>query len=129
MNERGFTLVELIISIVILAVAILALGSSTASLTTVAREAEVNALAIQACEDRIEGIRLHPIYQQLDSLYTESQSDISGMPGFKRTTSITRVIRDGDREGKFIDFTRITVEVEAPGLRSPTSRTVSIGQF
>lgn len=129
MNDRGFTLVELIISIVILAVAILALGSSTASLTTVAREAEVNALAIQACEDRIERIRLHPIYQQLDSLYSESQSDIAGMAGFKRSTSITRIIRDGEREGKFIDFTRITVKVEGPGLRSPASRTVSIGQF
>lgn len=128
MNKNGFTLVEMIVSIVILTVAVLALGSSTASLTRVAMGAEKNALAIQACEDRIARIRLHPIYQELDSLYTESGTEIPGLEGATRSTEITRIIEDGEREGKFIDFTRITVEVDGPGLMNPVSRSVSIGK-
>ena len=128
MNERGFTLVEVIISVVILAVAILSLSSSTASLVRVAVDVEKNALALQACEDRIARIRLHPIYQQLDSLYTESGAEILGLEGFTRSTEITRIITDGEGEGKFIDFTRITVKVDGRGIGKPISRTVTIGK-
>lgn len=129
MNQKGFTLVEMIVSIVILSVAILALSTSTASLTTLALETENRALALQACEDRISTIRLHPIYQQLDSLYTENGSSVVGLSGYTRNTEITRLISEGEREGKFIDFTRITVSVNGPGLSEAISRSVTIGQF
>lgn len=119
---------EVMISMVILTVAILALSSSTASLSRIAMEAEKKALALQACEDRIARIQLHPIYQQLDSLYSESGTEVIGLDGYTRNTEITRIISDGESAGKYIDFTRITVRVEGPGLREPVSRTVSIGK-
>jgi prepilin-type N-terminal cleavage/methylation domain-containing protein len=128
MKKNGFTLVELIVSVVILGTAILGLSSSTARLTRVALDAEKNALALQACEDRIARIRLHPIYPELDSLYTESGTPVVGLEGFSRTTQITRVIEDGEREGKFVDFTRVTVLVSGPTLGKPVSRTVTIGK-
>jgi prepilin-type N-terminal cleavage/methylation domain-containing protein len=129
MSEKGFTLVEMIVSIVILSAAILALSTSSSSLARVALETETRALALQACEDRIATIRLHPVYQQLDSIYTENGSEVLGMSGYSRNTDITRIIEDGEREGKFIDFTRITVTVSGPGLSKAISRSVSIGQF
>ncbi len=129
MNNKGFTLVEMIVSVVILAVAILALNSSTASLARISMEAEKKALAVQACEDRISYIRMHPVYQQLDSFFTESNGTVVGMSGFSRKTDITRVITQGEREGKYIDYTRITVTVDGPGLEEAISRTVTIGQF
>ena len=127
--EQGFTLIEMIVSVVILSVAILALSTSTTRLVRVAVSAETNALALQAVEDRISEVRLHPIYQQLDSLYTESGVTVPHMDGFTRATKIDRIIKDGERAGKFIDFTRITVSVDGPGLGVPVSRTITIGGF
>jgi prepilin-type N-terminal cleavage/methylation domain-containing protein len=129
MSKNGFTLVEMIVAITILAAAILALSTSSSSLARVALETETRALALQACEDRIAEIRLHPIYPQLDSLYSENGSGVVGLEGFSRNTEITRIIREGEREGKFIDFTRITVTVNGPGLSNAVSRSVSIGHF
>jgi len=127
MNRKGFTMVEMIISLVILGVAILGLTSTTARLARVAVEAETKALALQAVEDRLSRVRLHPVYQQLDSLFSESGATIPNLPDFTRSTSLTRIIEPGEREGKYIDFTRITVTVNGPGLVEPISRTVAVG--
>jgi len=127
MNNKGFTMVEMIISLVILAVAILGLSSTTARLARVAVVAETNALALQAVEDRISRIRLHPVYQQLDSLFSESDVEVPGFPEYTRSTNLTRILLPGDRDGKYIDYTRITVTVDGPGLTEPISRTVALG--
>jgi prepilin-type N-terminal cleavage/methylation domain-containing protein len=127
-NRRGFTMVEMTISVVILSTAILALGSTTTSLSRISVVAENNALALQACEDRLARIRLHPIYQELDSLYTESGATIPGMDGSTRQTKITRIIREGAQPQKFVDFTRITVIVDGRKLSDPVSRTITIGR-
>ncbi len=127
MNAKGFTMVEMIISVVILAVAILGLSSSTSRLARTAVDAERSALALQAVEDRISRIRLHPIYQQLDSVFTESDAEVPGLPDYARSTNITRILDPGERDGKYIDYTRITVTVTGPGLPEPVSRTVALG--
>jgi len=127
MNNKGFTLVEMIISLVILAVAIMGIGSTTARLARVAVEAENSGLALQAVEDRISRIRLHPIYQQLDSIFTESDVDVAGLPDYKRSTSLTRVTEKYGKYKKDVDYTQITVTVNGPGLAEPISRTVAIG--
>ena len=127
MNRKGFTLVEVTISLVILALAVLGLTSTTARLTRVAVEAEARALALQAVEDRISRVRLHPVYQQLDSVFSESGSEIPGLPDYTRSTTIMRVLQEGSTPGKYIDYTRITVTVDGPGLNKPLSRTVAVG--
>jgi prepilin-type N-terminal cleavage/methylation domain-containing protein len=127
MNNKGFTMVEVVTSLVILALAIIGLSSTTAHLARVAVDAENRALALQAVEDRISMVRLHPIYQQLDSLFTESEAEIPNLPDYTRSTELTRVILPGEREGKYIDYTRITVTVDGPGLEEPISRTIAVG--
>jgi len=127
MNNKGFTMVEVITSLIILAVAIIGLSSTTARLARVAVDAENRALALQAVEDRISMIRLHPIYQQLDSVFTESEAEIPNLPDYTRSTELTRIIQPGATSGKYIDYTRITVTVDGPGLQEPISRTVALG--
>ena len=127
MNNKGFTMVEVVTSLVILAVAIVGLSSTTARLARVATDAETRALALQAVEDRMSHIRLHPVYQQLDSVFTESDAEVPGLPEYTRSTTLTRIIEPGEREGKYVDYTRITVTVEGPGLEDPISRTVALG--
>jgi Tfp pilus assembly protein PilX len=127
MNQRGFTTVEAITSLVILAVAVVGLSSTAARLARVANEAETRALALQAVEDRLSRVRLHPVYQELESVFSEIDAEIPGLPEFTRTTALNRVVRPGQREGKYIDFTRITVTVDGPGLEDPISRTAAVG--
>ena len=126
MKRNGFTMVEVIISIVVLSVAVLAISSSASHLAQVSADAERRALALQAVEDRLALVHLHPIYTQLDSIYTESNSTIPGLPGYTRRTAISRILQTGEG-GKYIDFTRITVTVEGPQLPAPLKRTVVIG--
>ncbi len=127
MNNKGFTMVEMIISLVILAVAVLGLSSTTARLARVAVTAENNALALQVVEDRISRVRLHPVYQQLDSIFSESAVEVPGLPDYTRSTNLTRIILPGERDGKYVDYTQITVTVNGPGLTEPISRTVALG--
>jgi prepilin-type N-terminal cleavage/methylation domain-containing protein len=126
MRPRGFTLVEVIISVVILGVAILGLSAAATSLIGNSTEATAHARALAAVEDRMAQIRMHPVYEQLDSLFSESEVTIDELPGYTRSTSITRIEQDGTG-GKVIDYTRITVSVEGPGLDPSISRTVEIG--
>ncbi len=127
MNNKGFTMVEVTISLVLLALVILGLGSTTARLTRVAVDAEAKGLALQAVEDRLSMVRLHPIYQQLDSIYSESGAEVPGLPEYTRSTNLVRIIETGATPGKYIDYTRVTVTVNGPGLSAPISRTVEIG--
>ena len=127
MNTKGFSMVEVVTSLVILAVAMVGLGSTTARLARVADDAEIRALARQAVDDRIARIRLHPAYEDLDSVFSEGGAEVQGLPEFRRSTTVTRIRAPGEGEGKRLDYTRITVSVAAPGLESPVSKTVVLG--
>jgi type II secretory pathway pseudopilin PulG len=126
-NQRGFSLVEATTSLVVLAVAILGLTATSARLTQVTAEAENRALALQVVEDRISMIRLHPVYQELDSLFSETGSEIPELPTFTRSTSLSRIRQPQGDNGRYLDYTRITVTVSGPGLNEPVSRTVAVG--
>jgi len=125
--RRGASLVEVTISLVILVVAIFGLGSTAARLTRVTFEAEARSLALQAVEDRLSLIRMHPVYLQLDSVFSEEGTEVPGLPGYTRSTVLHRVREPGSRPGKCLDYTRITVTVDGPGLSEPMARTIAVG--
>jgi hypothetical protein len=127
MSSRGSSTLEVTISLSILAVALFGLGSTTARLTRVAVDAEIRAIALQAVEDRISRIRMHPAYQELASVFAESDSEMPELPGYQRTTVLRRVMEPGSIPGTRVDYTQITVTVDGPGLAKPISRTVAIG--
>jgi hypothetical protein len=126
-SKKGSSTVEVTISLVILAFALFGLGSTTARLTRVAVGAELRSLALQAVEDRVFRIRLHPDYQHLDSLFSESESEVPEFPGYHRSTVLRRVREPGKIPDRYLDYTSITVTVDGPGLARPISRTVTIG--
>ena len=128
MKTKGFTLVEVIVSVVILAVAILGLSAATTSLIGRSTEATTHARALNVVEDRLALIRLHPIYEELEDLFVESDEKVPELPEeFRRSTSITRVRQAVPGGPFFIDYTRITVSVDGPGLDQPISRTAEVG--
>lgn len=122
-SRGGFTLVEIIVALVILATAVLGLGSSAAKLTTVAAGAELRALALYSVEDRITEVRLDTRYAELDSLYGGVEADALGLPGFTRTTTVTHVTK---ADGEPVDYKVVSVVLAGPQLSTPVSRRILV---
>lgn len=125
-EQNGFTLIEIMISVVILSVAILGLGASTSQMMTPVGEAEIEFLAMQAAEDRLAEISLDPRYGILDSLYAGADTAVLGLPGHTRTTGLTRTQAAGTG-GKVVDYWTVTVAVTGGRLTNSISRKLVIG--
>lgn len=124
-RRAGFTLLELIVAMVILSVAILGLGSTTASLVRSVAEEEIRFAAVQVVEDRISEIRMDPRYGGLEALYQEEESDLAGMDGFTRRTEVER-FEAPTSGGRVFDYTVVVVTVDGPGLENPISRRFAV---
>jgi len=127
LNDRcgGFTVVEVLVALVILAAGLLATAVSTSRLSTASASAESEAVAIQAVDDRLGLVLSTPSYGALDSLFDATEDNVP-REGFTRTTSVSRVQEDL-AGGRVLDYTRVTVRVEGPGLESPITRSAVRG--
>ena len=125
-DKRGFSLVEMMIAIVILTVAILGIAASAGRLSGAAGEAEVKAIAVQSVEDRINFVRLDPIYDSLTARYSTTESVVVGLPGVSRQTAVTRY-QVTQSNGKILDYTTVTVTVSGGVLHNPVVREVIVG--
>ncbi|MEQ9569766.1 MAG: prepilin-type N-terminal cleavage/methylation domain-containing protein [Longimicrobiales bacterium] len=125
-RSGGFTLVEVTIALVILAVAVLGMAASAGVLGRYSAEAEVRALAMQAVQDRISLVKVDPRYGELETLYAGSESDLPGLDGFTRTTTVTRVNQTVSGGGT-LDYKVISVVVTGDVLSAPLSRRFTVG--
>ena len=125
-TEQGFTLLEVIVALTLIVGGLLGLGVTTGSILQRSRAVEIEDLALQAVQDRLEIVRLHPGYVDLDSLFSGSEILTDDLADYTRTTMVERVIAPmpGNR---VVDFTEISVEVSGPGLPAPVGRTAIVG--
>ena len=122
--RNGFTMVEVIVSLVLLSIAVLGLQLVAASMLRQTSVSQVRLSAAQLAEDRVDLIKLEPNYGNLSS-YVATENNITGFPRYtRRTTLLAR--RDSTVNG-ITDFKRITVAVTAPGLSAPIIRNVTVG--
>jgi type IV pilus modification protein PilV len=121
-NQRGFTLIEVVVALTILVVVIMGFISMTGQTTKVAATSDRQEAAIQLASDRIDQIRTDPNYAHLDStgLYVGTESSFPTLPGYQRTTTIVQTTSSGN------DYKRVTVSVTGPGLTTPVTRTVTV---
>lgn len=124
-REGGFTMVEVTIALVVLAIGILGIASSAGRLGQVNATAQAEAVALQAVQDRIAMVMLHPNYGKLDSIFSKTENNVPSN-GYKRVTKVTRKQTAGSG-GKIIDYSDIQVTVTGPGLLSAVSRTQTVG--
>jgi prepilin-type N-terminal cleavage/methylation domain-containing protein len=122
-NKQGFSLIEVIVALVILAVSVMGLQLVAANMLAQAGTAQLQLAASQLAEDRVDFIVLEPVYDSLPR-YAATENALPNYPGFVRTTAISRT-RDSTAAG-ITDFRRITVSVSAPRLRAPVVRTITI---
>ena len=126
MNRQGFTIVEMIVSILTLTMAILGMGASAGYMMQAASGAGVKAEALQAVEGRISQIVMDPRYEVLDSLYGGTETNLPGLGGYDRVTKITQ-FRSQGQPGRYIDYKEVMVTVSGPGIVNGISRTMIVG--
>jgi prepilin-type N-terminal cleavage/methylation domain-containing protein len=122
-RRDGFTLVEVVVALVILSTAVLGLGASTSRLATAAATAELRTLALESAEDVLAQVRLDPRYAALDTAYAGTDSDVFGIPGMTRTTTVDHVLETNPD----VDYKKVSVIVSGPLLTAPVSRQLIIG--
>jgi prepilin-type N-terminal cleavage/methylation domain-containing protein len=121
-NRRGFTLIEVIIAMVILLTVVLAMGSATGSFVRQTAQEETRATATQLAQDRLQMIQMDPNYAGLVATYQTTESNMSGFPGYVRTTRITQVGGTGQTN----DYKVVTVTVTGPGVTTAVTRTTTV---
>ena len=122
-NQSGFSLVEVMMALVLLSVTVMGMQLMTAQALQRMRGSNVSLTAAQLAEDKIDAVRLEPIYANVPS-YSGIDTP-AGFAGYERTTTV-RQVRDSTAQG-VTDYRIVTVSVTGPQLRVPVKRTLVIG--
>lgn len=119
-SRAGFTLIEVLMAVVILAILTLGLMSNSGKMIRGVTDDRARTLAATAADERIARIRVWPTYATLDTFVAVENN--TPLAGWTRTTTITRT----GGAGLTNDFKRATVVVTGPGLPVPITRSVAM---
>ncbi len=127
-RRRGFTLVEVVVSLVILAGVFLGLALFTSNMAHAASEARLLDTAEDLAANRLELVESATNYAAIDSMYTATEGTIPGPQnvGFSRQTIIEHV---GGQPADSVDYKLVTVIVSNPALPHPVRKTTAIAAF
>jgi len=115
-TRRGFTIIEILVAIVILAVLAMGVARFSAGFATALSNSSVRVVAAGVATDRLQVIGADPRYTALVTLYnTGAGADTTGFPDFPRMHRLTYVVRDQSGTPAR-DRTTITVKVIDPGM-------------
>lgn len=120
-SRSGFTLIEVIVSISILAAVALTVGASTGNLV---RRGSTDRLAIQAAaaaEARLAEIQVWPEYATIDSAFAGTSTNTP----FTGWTRVTSVVRTGG-VNQANDYKKVTVTITGTGLTTAVKRSITI---
>ena len=121
-DRRGFTLIEIMIALVILALVVLGMATSTGRFMRVVAESDLQVAAIQLADDRIQTVLMNPNFSAIDTAYAGTETNFPTLPGFTRSTVITLV----GGSGQPTHHKRIVVTVTGPGLPQAVKRSATV---
>lgn len=121
-DDRGFTLIEVMISLVILSVVLLGHAAVTGGLVVQVSKSGKLQEAIELAHNRLARIQLDPVYDSLEVRYAVSDDTVPGHPGFKVSTVFAQI----GGPGQTTDHKVITVHVIAPGRSETVSRSMTV---
>jgi prepilin-type N-terminal cleavage/methylation domain-containing protein len=121
-NQRGFTLVEVILALTILLVVMMMLARTTGQTVHTAATSANQQAAMELAMDRVEQVRADPNYDGLEAAYAKTETGFPTLPGFTRVTAIVRTGGVGQPN----DYKKVTVTVSGPGVLPVITRTVTV---
>ncbi len=124
-RRRGFTLVELLVTVVILTLVATSFARFAASFSRAMGNSSIRLLASGVATSRLELIRADPRYDRLGTLYGSGTAgaDTTGFPDYPRMHRVTTLVRD-QNGGR--DRTTVTVRVTDPALADTVAVTAVI---
>lgn len=123
-SRDGFTIVEILLALLLLSFVVLGFQAATGEIIHYAARSDRALVAVQLAEDRIELIRLDPVYEQLESRYEQVESSIAGYPGLVRTTLLART--NQTLTTGVLDYWTITVEITGRAIPDTVSRSIVV---
>jgi prepilin-type N-terminal cleavage/methylation domain-containing protein len=124
--RRGFTLVEVVVSLVILGGVFLGLALFVSNMAHASSYSRLQDTAEDLVADRLEMIKSATDYSAIDSMFTATEGTIPGDPGFSRQTIVDHV---GGQPADSVDYKLVTVIVTNPVLPQPVRKTTAIAAF
>jgi prepilin-type N-terminal cleavage/methylation domain-containing protein len=121
---RGVTLIEVMISVVILSTVLLGMGRYLVDFSKAVRRSEARTIAINLAAQRISEIRSSPNYAGLETSYAVSEGSVPGFTGYTRATTIAHV--GGPRPTYTNDYKTVTVIVNSASLTTPITKTIVV---
>jgi prepilin-type N-terminal cleavage/methylation domain-containing protein len=126
-REAGFTLVEVLFSIVLLGIALVsAQALMTERMVVDMGGKDREAVAAQLAADRIQAVQADPSYTGLQARYAGTETSIPGFPRFQRVTTFQHVQTAVAGHGT-IDYERVTVTVTHPAMATSVSLSETVG--
>ena len=125
-TRAGMTLIEVIVALVILAGAMLSMGSFVTSFVHNVALSNVRTIALELASDRIEDVKAAGDYDNLEAVWSGTESPVASYAGYTRQTLIQLV---GGGLSDLDDYKLITVIVSAPGLTTPVKKTTAITRY
>lgn len=123
MRRRGFTLIEVIVSIVILSIVALSLGRFVANFSHAVSTSTVRTVAVAVAQEQVDSVLAAATPTVYDSLVTffngNSATGFPGYPNMNRTTLVTQHTGTTPRR----DYTVVTVTVTEPTMGNTVSLT------
>jgi prepilin-type N-terminal cleavage/methylation domain len=125
-NRSGMTLIEVIVSIVILSGALISMGAFMARYANVSGTMQRRIEANELVADRLEEVKGALSYTTIEANFVKTEATITGHPGLTRQTIVTHT---GGAAPSLYDYKTVTVIVNGPGLKTPSKKTTVISIF
>jgi prepilin-type N-terminal cleavage/methylation domain-containing protein len=120
-GDEGFTLVEAMVSLVILGIVLIGFQAAAAErMVGDLQRNDKRTVALQLAVDRLRAVQLDPVYGSLSARYAGTETSLANFPGYTRATVVSRTV-----SGR-VDFTTVTVTVQHAQLARPIKRTLVI---
>ncbi len=123
-DERGMTLIEIIVAMSILVTVLLGMAQFALNFSRSERQSEARTIAVNLASQRLSEVRAWPNYSGLDSVFAVTEGSLAGFPGFVRQTAIVHT--GGPRPTYTNDYRTVTVTVTAPTLAAPVQETIVV---
>jgi prepilin-type N-terminal cleavage/methylation domain-containing protein len=124
MQRRGFTLIELMLSLVILTIVLVSLAKHTGIFLHTVATSTARTTAAEVARERIGLVDMDPSYTTLSGTWAGSQTGFPGFPRMQRVTTVNRVTGTAPTR----DYTIVTVRVTEPTMGSPIDVTTVVAR-